>query len=106
MPRLVGEHYLTTEQDVDPWEVMGDEVMVAWDRDVAPLLTPELTRIEIRDWEGTWFVYLRGMLMVHPYQLFSACAQWDWNERRWLTSMLGWVPPWLSVPKYSLSIPD
>lgn len=82
----------------DPWERYAPEVMVAWDRDVAGLLTSAVDRIELV-FEGyepnaSVVVFIRGELM-EPGSIFSACAAYFPAEGLWRSTMVGWRPWWL-----------
>lgn len=83
--------------EVDPWLYLGDEAMVLWDRDVAPLLTLDVREFELRveDADGPTVV-IHGMTFSDQAGTrYSAHAVWVPDELRRKSTMLGWRPWWL-----------
>lgn len=69
---------------IDPWKHLGDEAMVAWDRDVAPLITDKLECINVFIDSGNtvWHVILTGMpmdaLRWHSVEYSATPPKWTW----------------------------
>lgn len=80
--------------EVDPWEILGAEAMVAWDRDIAPLLKPGIREFVLDETQDGMVVKIRGMVM-DPESAYSAQAVWRPEHGYWRSTMLGWRPWWL-----------
>lgn len=80
--------------NIDPWKALGDDAVVAWDRDVAPLLNADATEFEIYESQDGLSVRIRGMTMG-PRSWYTAQACWYPDEGVWRSTMLGWRPWWI-----------